>query len=116
MTFLEGGGINISGKSTDDSVTFAVKKEPRDFSLPGGVLTSTKGDFHNGTFAETFNALVTSDGATITLTVTNSSGGDLTSQFSSGNSTFTGGSTIALTAGTDSAPQTNFIYVLESVW
>jgi len=71
-------------------------------------------NFFNGSFLETFDALVTSDGAIVTLTITNASSGDLTTRFSSGYSIFTGGSTIALTAGSDTSPTSNYIYILES--
>jgi len=70
--------------------------------------------FYNGTFVETFNALVTSDGATITMALEQSGGGDLTCQFSSGHATHAAGN-IVLTAGaSDAAPQVNYIYILES--
>ena len=70
----------------------------------------------NGTFQESFNALVTSDGATITMSVEQSGGGDLSMNFSDGKSTLdcTPNCTIALTAGTDASPQVNYIYVLQS--
>lgn len=71
----------------------------------------------NGSFQEAFNAFVTSDGATITMTLTNVSGGDLTLQFSDGNTTFStsSGNTIVLTAGaSDADPQENFIYILKA--
>jgi len=72
--------------------------------------------FFNGSFKESFNALVTSDGTTITLTVTNSVSGNLTMQFSDGNSILdlSSNGTIVLTAGTDNNPQKNYVYVLKS--
>jgi hypothetical protein len=70
-------------------------------------------DFVNGSFKESFNALVTSDGATITLAYESAAGGDLTAQLSTGISTISSG-TIALTAGSDASPQANYIYVLGS--
>jgi len=109
------GNIVVSGEDASDSNKGVASFTARDFSVSSGAVSSTKGDFYNGTFAESFNALVTSNGTVVTLTVTNPAGGNLTSQFSSGNSVFTGGSTIALTVGaSDAAPQKNFIYVLES--
>lgn len=67
-------------------------------------------------FLETFDALVTSDGATILVTLTNAVSGDLTMVFSDGLSTFStsSGNTIALTAGTDTVPKFNYVYVLQS--
>lgn len=70
----------------------------------------------HGTFKETMDALVTSDGATVTMTLTNAAGGDLTLQLSDGDTTFStsSGNTIVLTAGSDSSPTTNYIYILQS--
>jgi hypothetical protein len=67
----------------------------------------------NGTFKESFDALVTSDGATVTMAIEKSGGGDLTYQFSDGVGTFAS-DTIALTAGSDASPTDNYIYVLQS--
>jgi hypothetical protein len=73
-------------------------------------------EFFQGTFAESFNALVTSDGTTVTMSLEQSGGGDLTMTFSDGLSTLdcTPAATIALTAGSDTAPTENFVYVLQS--
>lgn len=73
-------------------------------------------DFYNGSFEESFNALVTSDGATVTLAVEQSGGGDLTMRFSDGRTVLdcTPAQTITLTAGTDSAPTINYIYIPQS--
>ncbi len=71
----------------------------------------------NGTIKESFNALVTSDGATVTLNLTKASGdGNLTVQFSSGDVNFNvlDNGSIVLTAGADNSATENFIYVLES--
>ena len=76
-----------------------------------------KGDdlanFFNGTFRETFNALVTATGGVITMSLEQSGGGDLTMQFSDGLTVLdaTPAATIALTAGTDNVPKKNFIYI-----
>jgi len=74
------------------------------------------GGFYNGTFKETFDALVTSDGATITMSLEQSGTGDLTMQFSDGETTLdcTPACTITLTAGTDASPQANYIYIPQS--
>jgi hypothetical protein len=73
-------------------------------------------DFHNGTFRESFDATVSSDGATITMSLEKSGGGDLNMMFSDGMTVLdcTPAQTIALTAGTTNSPQSNFIYILES--
>lgn len=72
--------------------------------------------FYNGTIKEEFDALVTSDGATVTMTLTNAVSGDLTLQYSDGDTTFdvSEDGTIALTAGSDVSPTENFIYILQS--
>ncbi len=73
-------------------------------------------DLVNGTFVEFFNALVTSDGATVTMSLEQNGGGDLTMQFSDGLTTFdtTPAATIALTAGSDTSPTENYIYIPQS--
>lgn len=75
-----------------------------------------KQKFFNGTFLESFTALVTSDGAIVTLTVQQDTTGDLTMRFSDGETTLdcTPALTIELTVGTDKAPTLNYIYVLQS--
>jgi len=86
-------------------------KAKNKFKGDGSSLDNIHQAFFNGTIKETFNALVTSDGATVTMTLTNASGGDLTAQFSDGPLTLIGGSTIDLTAGSDSSPTENFTYI-----
>ena len=74
-------------------------------------------DFYNGTFLETFDALVTSDGATVTMSLEQSGTGDLTMRFSDGWTELDcdpAPQTIELTAGSDVSPTENFIYVLQS--
>ena len=70
-------------------------------------------NFFNGTFRESFNALVTSNGSTIVMTLEKAGSGDLTMQFSDGLTTLptTPALTIALTEGTIPEPQENFIYI-----
>lgn len=72
--------------------------------------------FVQGTFREMFDALVTSDGATITMSLEQSGGGDLTMQLSDGLSILdcTPADTIALNAGSTTVPQANYVYVPQS--
>jgi len=73
--------------------------------------------FVNGSFKETFDAFVTSDGATIDMTLEQSNGGgDLIMQFSDFDTPLdcTPICTIELTAGSDIAPQANWIYIPQS--
>ncbi len=76
----------------------------------------TQMGFFNGQFLETMTATVTSDGATITLSLEKLGTGDLTMFFSDGFTILdtTPAATIALTAGSDIAPQKNYVYVLQS--
>lgn len=72
----------------------------------------------NGTFVETFDARVTSNGTIVTMSLERSggAGGDLTMQFSDGNFLLdcTPAATIELTTGSDIAPEENYIYILQS--
>ena len=73
--------------------------------------------FVSGSFTESFNALATSDGAIVTMTLTNAVSGNLTMQFTGGLMALDCTSspcTIALTVGSDSSPQSNYIYIPES--
>jgi hypothetical protein len=72
--------------------------------------------YWNGSFLETFNALVTSDGSTATMTLDNASlqEPELTMNFSDGYSKIASGSTVALTAGSDTSPTSNYIYIPQS--
>ena len=70
-------------------------------------------DHFNGSFMETFDALCTSDGATVTASLEQSGGGDLTMRFSDGLEVLdcTPAQTIALTPGSDVAPQPNYLFI-----
>lgn len=73
-------------------------------------------DFFNGTFLESFDALVTSDGSDVVMSIEKTGTGDLITSFSSGLLDYdtTPADTIHLTTGTDTSPQENFIYILQS--
>ncbi len=73
-------------------------------------------DFYNGTFLEHFDAIVQSDGTTASTTLELDGGGDLTTRFSSGYATLdcTPKCVIELTAGSDTSPQGNWIYILQT--
>ncbi len=69
----------------------------------------------NGAIEETIDASVSSDGATITFSVQKEGGGNLTLLFSDGFTTFVAApATIALTAGSATSPQSNYVYILQS--
>ena len=81
-------------------------------------------DFVNGTFRESFNALVTATLGVVTVTLTNaagepSSGFDLTMQFSDGDTVLdcsdcTVDTNGTLVAGISTSPIGNYIYILQS--
>lgn len=86
------------------------------FSGVGALADSFLG-FFNGTFVETFNALVTATGGVVTLSLEQSGGGgDLTMNFSDGQATLdtTPAATVTLNAGTNTSPQANYVYILQS--
>lgn len=89
-----------------------------DESAPTGVLWGHElsRNYHFGAFKEAFNALVTSDGATVTMSLEKAGGGDLTLIFTDGNTLLdcTPALTIALTAGSDTVPTFNYVYILQS--
>lgn len=83
-----------------------------------GRVNDTFNDAYDGSFRETIDFLVTSNGTTVTGTLTNTTATDkLTALFSDGFTsldTDTGGLTITLTSGTATVPQSNYVYVLKS--
>ena len=70
----------------------------------------------NGMVIDSPDITVSSDGATITLSVEKSGGGDITAIFSTGKYLWDTSpiATIALTEGSDISPQINYVYLLES--
>lgn len=70
----------------------------------------------NGIFVDKTTIGVTSDGATITLSVEKSGGGDSIVVFSDGYYDWdtTPAATVTLTAGTDTSPVENYVYFLQS--
>lgn len=75
--------------------------------------------FFQGTFIEPFDARATSDGATVTMEIEQTGGGDLTMVFNEGHSqldcTPLGTASITLTPGaSDAAPAENFVHIPES--
>lgn len=72
--------------------------------------------FFQGSFLESFDALVTSDGSTVTMSLEQADGGNLRMLFSDGDTPFgsTPAATIVLTAGTDTVPTKNYVYILQS--
>jgi len=72
--------------------------------------------FANGAFLDSPAITVTSNGTVITLSAEKSGGGDCRVVFSTGVYTWdtTPADTVSLTAGSDTSPQINYIYLPES--
>jgi hypothetical protein len=73
--------------------------------------------FFQGLFLESFNALAAVDGGAVKMTLTNAVSGNLTMNFSDGETTFDlSGSdgVVTLTHGNDNSPTKNFVYILKS--
>ena len=72
--------------------------------------------YHFGAFREAFDALVTSDGVTVTMSLEQRGTGDLTLIFTDGLTLLdcTPALTIALIAGSDTSPTFNYVYILQS--
>jgi hypothetical protein len=101
------GGVLSPSPAPDGEIIISITKDVFD----------TTNNFWNGVFRESFDFLVTSDGATVTGTMTPANGNvDMTMMFSDGFSTLdtSPSATVTLTAGTDSSPQTNYVYVPQS--
>lgn len=70
----------------------------------------------NGSIIETPDITVSSNGSTVTLSIEQNGGGDLTVVFSDGYYTWdtTPADTVTLTAGSDTSPSLNYVYFLQS--
>lgn len=92
--------------ATTGEICFEVTSRPEDIH----------DNFFNGTFLESFDFTVTSDGTTITGNLERDGGGNLTANFSDGFYVYdtTPADTVTLTAGTSSIPTKNFVYLLQS--
>lgn len=90
----------------DDTLEFSTN-----FGNNGGII-----GIFNGMIIEHITTVLSSNGSTILFTIEADGGGDLTVFFSSGYVTIdtTPALAITLTAGSDTSPTENFIYVLES--
>lgn len=101
-----GGALNSSA-APDGEIFVSITRD----------IFDTFTNFWNGVFRETFSFTVGSDGATVTGTLAPTNGNvDMTMIFSTGLFLLDTSppATITLTPGTDTNPQQNFIYVLES--
>lgn len=103
---VSGGGDGISTSGAAAAVTVSLST--------GAEVTAIHG--WNGSLLETADCDVTSDGVTITFSIELSGGGDLTAVFSDGYYAWdtTPADTVTLTAGSDTSPQLNYVYLLQS--
>jgi hypothetical protein len=98
--------------SPDEDILRAVIAGTEHFRVGG----TSQLDFFNGSILETTRLVVMSNGTTVTLSLDQAGGGDLTLIFSDGFSIFdtTPAITVTLTPGSDTSPQTNYVYILQS--
>jgi hypothetical protein len=97
-----GSVVSVSGGLATISVNFT------------GTIDDTFNNFWNGTIRESFDVFTTVTGSTIELNLASSNGEpDLTMIFSDGFATLTATppATVVLTAGTNSVPQMNYVYI-----
>ncbi len=73
-------------------------------------------DFFNGTLVQSPTVSIAEAGGTVTMSLTGPGTSDLTLRFSDGHTVFdaTPAAEIALTVGSDTSPQGNYIYILQS--
>lgn len=107
------GILKIEGDSDQGTVTSGAGNTVTAVLSTPAQVTAIHG--WNGSIEETAAVTVTSDGATITCSVEQSGGGNLTVVFSDGFYTWvTAPDTVTLTAGSDTSPQINYVYFLQS--
>jgi len=101
--------------SSDGFIEYTPGANSLDLTIEANAKTAAINGW-DGSIIETTSVTVTSDGATITLSVEKSGGGDLTVVFSDGFYTWdtTPADTVTLTAGSDTSPTLNYIYFLQS--
>ncbi len=105
-------GVTFMRKNTVTGITRFYTYDGANWSVVGNEDKKTD---YNGTFLESFDLTVASDGTTITASLEKTGTGNLTLRFSDGYTTLvTSPMTKALTAGTAIAPKTNYLYILQS--
>lgn len=114
---LGGSDARITAISDDttlaaDSATLGVTQHAVKTYVDNQAATTANGYF-NGSILEAADFQVSSDGATITATLEQDGGGDLSLFFSTGVFVLdcTPAASVTLTAGTDTSPTLNYVYV-----
>lgn len=105
------GVIDDDTMATASATTLATSESIK--AYVDGTASSTFSGYFNCLVLEDTDISVTSDGATWTLSLEQNGGGDLTISFSTGLYTFdsTPAATVTLTAGTDTVPVENYVYI-----
>lgn len=98
------GGLTVANSTTTNATTTRLSLDTRDIN--------DYMDFYNGSFTESFNATTTSDGSIITMHLENALGtGNLTMRLNAGDVSLTAPTSTPLTAGSDTSPTENFVYI-----
>lgn len=107
--------VFASPTSTSSTLTYTTGAGTLNIDLSSNVQNTAISGW-NGSLLETAAVSAASDGATITFSVEQSGGGDLTAVFSDGYYAWdtTPADTVTLTAGSDTSPQINYVYLLQS--
>lgn len=109
-----GSGMGLTDAGANDDLTVDIDTHTADANAHHIPTVDSHLDAYNGSFLEPFTFVVTESGGVITGTLDKNPSGDLTERFSDGYSTVSSGTTVTLTAGTDTAPVKNFVYILQS--
>ena len=109
------GATPVAGNITSSFLTITEGAGTLDIDIEANAIVTAINSW-NGAIIETPNFVVSSNGTVITGSVEQDGGGDLTVVFSDGFYTWdtTPADTVTLTAGTDTAPQLNYVYLLQS--
>jgi lipopolysaccharide export system protein LptA len=123
VTFRWGNGYALNtladvyapfgGSADGDTIGWVTANNRYELYNPGSPGPYTKAAFYNGTFRESFDFTLSSNGTVITGTLEQSGGGDLIMQFSDGETVLdcTPAQTINITPGTDSSPIGYMVYI-----
>lgn len=108
-------GVLDEDDMASDSATHVSTQQATKAYIDGNTSRDASG-FFNGLTVDLTTTTVSSNGTTITLSLEKSGGGDIELLFSTGKYTFdsTPAATVSLTAGTDTVPVNNYVYILES--
>jgi hypothetical protein len=103
----------FGGETDGDTIGWVTANNRYEVYNPNTPGPYTKAGFFNGTFRETFDLRLNSDGTNVWASLEKSGGGDLTLQWSNGQFPFdcTPAQTINLTPGTDAQPNSYYLYI-----